>query len=93
MQKKGKMKTFFLILCVLQTSHATEVDFNQFENFVKNARMLNEEKDLIIKLRALKLTLQSVNENIQHRDLQKLQENLEKNSDTFKNLQNVQRQL
>ena len=87
------MKIIPLILGILQINQATEVDFYQFENFVKNAKTYNEEKDLIKQLRALKLTLQSVKENTQHRDIQKLQLHLEKLSKIFKNLQNVQRQL
>ena len=87
------MKIVPLILGILQINQATEVDFYQFENFVKNAKTYNEEKDLIKQLRALKLTLQSVKENTQHRDIQKLQLHLEKLSKIFKNLQNVQRQL
>ena len=93
MQKKGKMKIIPLIFGILQINQATEVDFYQFENFVKNAKTYNEEKDLIKQLRALKLTLQSVKENTQDRDIQKLLKNLEKFSEIFKNLQNVQRQL
>ena len=87
------MKIIPLILGILQINQATEVDFYQFENFVKNAKTYNEEKDLIKQLRALKLTLQSVKENTQHRDIQKLLWHLEKFSEIFKNLQNVQRQL
>ena len=93
MQKKGKMKIIPLILGILQINQATEVDFYQFENFVKNAKTYNEEKDLIIQLRALKSILKIVRENAQHRDIQKLLKNLENISDIFKNLQNVKRQL
>ena len=93
MQKRGKMKIIPLIFGILQINQATEVDFYQFENFVKNAKTYNEEKDLIKQLRALKLTLQSVKENTQHRDIQKLLRHLEKFSDIFKNLQNDTRQL
>ena len=72
------MKIYLLTFCILQMSCATELDFNQFENFVKNARTFQEEKKLISELKSLKVILQNVEENIQNKALHKLQENPER---------------
>ena len=78
------MKIYLLTFCILQMSCATELDFNQFENFVKNARTFQEEKKLISELKSLKVTLQDVKENIQNQALHKLQENLERISNWYR---------
>ena len=78
------MKIYLLTFCILQMSCATELDFNQFENFVKNARTFQEEKKLISELKSLKVILQNVKENIQNKALHKLQENLERISNWYR---------
>ena len=78
------MKIYLLTFCILQMSCATELDFNQFENFVKNARTFQEEKKLISELKSLKVILQNVKENIQNQALHKLQENLERISNWYR---------
>ena len=78
------MKIYLLTFCILQMSSATELDFNQFENFVKNARTFQEEKKLISELKSLKVILQNVKGNIQNQALHKLQENLERISNWYR---------
>ena len=78
------MKIYLLAFCILQMSCATELDFNQFENFVKNARTFQEEKKLISELKSLKVILQNAKENIQNKAIHKLQENLERISNWYR---------
>ena len=79
-----KTKIYLLTFCILQMSCATKLDFNQFENFVKNARTFQEEKKLISELKSLKVILQNVKGNIQNQELHKLQDNLERISNWYR---------